>query len=89
MTMYAFDLLEVGCHYLIQEKENEGLSLVRVNLASDHCLYVSYFNDGEELTWKRKTDKIYDIVELLDDEALKAWESYYNQDAFNYEGDDE
>lgn len=88
--MYAFDLLEVGCYYLVQEKEDEGLTLVRINLASDQCLYVSYFGAEEELVWKRKTDKIHDIVELLDDEALKAWESYYfNKDALNYEEDED
>jgi hypothetical protein len=87
--MYAFDLLEVGCHYLIQEHEDEGLSLVRINLVSDHCVYVSYFGAEEEILWKRKTDKIHDIVELLDNEALKSWETYYNKDAFNYEEDED
>jgi hypothetical protein len=87
--MYAFDLLEVGCHYLIQETEEEGLSLVRINLASDHCVFVSYFGVEEEQVWKRKTDNIFDIVELLSDEALKNWESYFNQDALNYEEDEE
>lgn len=87
--MYAFDLLEVGCHYLIQENEDEGLSLVRINLVTDHCVYVSYFGMEEELIWKRKTDKIHDIVELLDDDALKSWETYFNKDALNYEEDED
>jgi hypothetical protein len=50
---------------------------------------VSYFGVEEEKIWKRKTDNIFDIVELLSDEALKNWETYFNQDALNYEEDEE
>lgn len=87
--MYAFELLESGCYYLIQEKENDPISLIKINMASDHCVYVSYFGMEEEMKWKKKSDLIFDIIELLSDEAVRAWESSYNNNAFNYEEDEE
>ncbi len=87
--MYSYALLESGCYYLIQEKENANLSLIRINMESDHCVFVSLFGDEEKLVWKRKTDPILDIIELLDDKAVEAWESTYNKDAFNYEEEED
>lgn len=87
--MYSYDLLEAGCHYLIQEKENSSISLIKVTVESDHCVFVSRFDDELVTEWKRKTDQIYDIIELLSDEAVRDWETSYNsQDAY-YEEDDE
>ena len=89
--MYSYELLEPGCYYLIQEKENSSVTMIKVALESDHCLYVSMYGETEVNTWKRKTDGIFDIVELLSDDALKQWESLYNnnEDAFNYEEGEE
>ena len=85
--MYSYELLEPGCYYLIQEKETAPVTMIKVALESDHCLYVSMYGETETTTWKRKTDAIFDIVELLSDDTLKQWESLYNnnEDAFNYE----
>ncbi len=85
--MYSYELLEPGCYYLIQEKENSQITMIKVSLESDHCLYVSAYGESEIIEWKRKSDSIYDIVELLSDDKVKQWESLYNnnEDAFNYE----
>lgn len=87
--MYSYALLEKGCYYLIEEKEASPISLIKVTLESDHCLFITRFGETETTEWKRKTDAIFEIVELLDDKAVKEWEtSYYsNEDAF-YEDDD-
>jgi hypothetical protein len=87
--MYAFELLESGCYYLIQEKENDPICLIKINMSTDHCLYVSYYGMEEEIKWKKKSDIIFDIIELLSDEAVRSWESSYNNNAFNYEEDEE
>ncbi|MES1225464.1 MAG: hypothetical protein ABUT20_58835 [Bacteroidota bacterium] len=89
--MYSYALLEKGCYYLIQEKEESPVSLIKVNMESDNCMYVSTYTDATVLEWKKKTDSIYDILELLDDDMVKKWESIYNgnQDTYNYEEDDE
>ena len=88
--MYSYDLLEAGCHYLIQEKADSSISLIKVTVESDHCVFVSRYDDDQVTEWKRKTDPIHDIVELLSDEAVRAWETSYNnsQDAYYEEDDD-
>lgn len=82
--MYSYELLEPGCYYLIQEKEDAPIIMIKVTVESDHCMYISMYGNEETVAWKRKTDPIYDIVELLSDNAIKQWESLYNnsEDAF-------
>lgn len=89
--MYSYALLEKGCYYLIQEKEEGPIGLIKVDLETDQCMYVSRYADETSTEWKRKTDTIYDILELLGDAQVKAWESIYNdnQDTYNYEEDEE
>jgi hypothetical protein len=82
--MYSYELLEPGCYYLIQEKVDGPITMIKVTVESDHCMYISMYGDTETVAWKRKTDPIHDIVELLSDHAIKQWESLYNnsEDAF-------
>jgi hypothetical protein len=86
--MYSYALLEPACYYLIQEKKDLPISLIRINVESDHCVFLSRFQDDEILEWKRKTDPIYDIIELLSDEAVASWETAYNA-SFNFEEEDD
>jgi hypothetical protein len=87
--MFTYELLEAGCYYLIQEKEEEQLKLIKLHFKSDYAVCTSTFTEGEEIVWKKKVDTIHDIVECLDDKAVAAWEKlYYSQDAY-YEEDDE
>jgi len=87
--MYSYALLEPGCYYLIQENADVPISLIRINVESDHCVFVSRFHDEEVLEWKRKTDPIHDIIELLSDEAVSSWEQAYNATFYFKEEDDE
>ena len=89
--MYSYALLEKNCYYLIQEKEQDPISLIKVNLETDHCLYVSRYGDSTTVEWKKKVDPIFDILELLGDDKVKDWESIYNdnQGSFNYEEDED
>jgi hypothetical protein len=86
--MYSYALLEPACYYLIQEKKDMPISLIRINVESDHCVFLSRFQEEEILEWKRKTDPIYDIIELLSDEAVESWETAYNA-TFNFEEEDD
>lgn len=86
--MYSYALLEPACYYLIQEKKDLPISLIRINVESDHCVFLSRFQEDEILEWKRKTDPIYDIIELLSDEAVASWETAYNA-TFNFEEEDD
>ncbi|MBS1667807.1 MAG: hypothetical protein JST58_10560 [Bacteroidetes bacterium] len=89
--MYSYALLEKNCHYLIQEKEGDPISLIKINFETDHCAYVSKFTESTINEWRKKTDPIFDILELLDDDKVKEWESVYNdgQDTYNYEEDED
>jgi hypothetical protein len=87
--MYSYALLEPGCYYLVQEKKDDPISLIRINVESDHCVFLSRFQDNEVLEWKRKTDPVHDIIELLSDEAVAAWEAAYKATFYIQEEDDE
>ena len=52
--MYSYALLEPGCYYLIQEKEETEVSLIQVNLETDHCLFVTKYGEEELMNWKKK-----------------------------------
>lgn len=88
--MYTYDLLETGCYYLVKEKEESPITLIKIAVVTDHCVFVQRFNEPMETVWKLKKDNLQDIIECLSDETVKSWEEYYrsNEDAF-YEGDDE
>ena len=90
--MYAYALLEPHCYYVVQEKENDkNLSLLQVKVISDSCMYVVKYGETMAAEWKRKTDTIHDIIELLDGNALKQWTDVYfnSEDAYNYEEDED
>jgi len=89
--MYAYGLLERGCYYLVQEKEDSPISLIKVMSESDYCMYVFTYDDQLTTGWKRKTDGIYDIIECLSDQAVEDWEKQYNSNegAYQEEEDEE
>jgi hypothetical protein len=88
--MYSYGLLETGCYYLIQEKENSPIALIRPTVESDHCLFVTRYDEPMVTEWKRKNDSIHDIIECLTDESVKSWEKNYNaEDEESLYGDED
>lgn len=88
--MYSYALLEPGCYYLAQETESSPVITLKINVESDHCLYITKYLETPVLEWKKKSDQLFDIIECLTDEKVQEWEMAYkdSQDAF-YEEDDE
>ena len=87
--MYTYDLLEKDCYYLVKEKEEDPITLLKVAVETDHCLFIQRFDDPTLTEWKLKKDKLFDIIECLTDASVKEWEEHYtNEDAY-YEEDDE
>ena len=88
--MYSYGLLEPGCYYLVQEKENAPIELINVAVESDHCMYVFRYNDETVTAWRRKNDPVHDIIECLSDDKVAAWEKQYNsnEDAYHEEDDE-
>ncbi|MBA2499129.1 MAG: hypothetical protein H0V30_05330 [Chitinophagaceae bacterium] len=87
--MFSYGLLEIGCYYLVQEKKDSPLTLIKVATESDHCMYILRYEDTLASEWKKKTDGIIDIVECLTDDAVRAWEKQYNSEDAYYEEDEE
>ena len=89
--MYSYALLENNCYYLIQETELSPVHLIKVNLETEQCMYVSRYADEQVNEWKKKGDPIFDILELVSDDKIKDWESIYNdnQGSYNYEEDED
>lgn len=89
--MYSYALLEKNCYYLIQETEQSPVSLIKVNLETEQCMFVSRYAEETLNEWKKKLDPIFDILELVSDDKIKDWESIYNdnQGSYNYEEDED
>ena len=88
--MYSYDLLEAGCCYLVKVKEDASVTMIKVAIISDHCVFIQQYSESMETEWKLKSDNLFDIIECLSDQAVKAWETHFrsNQGAF-YEEDEE
>jgi hypothetical protein len=89
--MYSYALLEKNCYYLIQETQDAPISLIKINLETEQCMFVSRYEDEQVNEWKKKGDPIFDILELVSDEKIKDWESIYNDNrsSYNYEEDED
>lgn len=87
--MYSYELLEPGCYYLIQEQAHSPVELIKITVATDHCVYSFKYKDELVTEWHRKTDVIYDIVECLSDEMVEVWEKHYNNNEESYYEEDE
>ncbi len=88
--MYTYDILEKGCYYLVKEKGDSQILLIKVVVETDHCIFIQRFEDPTLTEWKQKKDGLFDIVECLSDEAVKRWEEHYSiEDAYYEEEDDE
>jgi hypothetical protein len=87
--MYSYGLLEPGCYYLVQETVDSAIELIKVTVETDHCMYVFKYNDELITGWKKKDDKIYDIVECLSDHTVEVWEKHYNNNEETYYEEDD
>jgi hypothetical protein len=87
--MYSFSLLEPECYYLVQLKPNDAISLLQVKVVSDHCMYVVRYEDTVVMEWVKKTEPIFDIIELLSDDTARQWLAVYNSSADAYYEEDE
>ena len=74
--MYSYSLMEAGCYYLVQEKEDAGITLIKINFESDQCVFVSKYEEIEVQEWKKKSDSIHDIIELLSDDKVRSGRLY-------------
>jgi hypothetical protein len=87
--MYSYGLLEPGCYYLVQEKIDSPIELIKVTVETDHCMYIFKYMDELVTMWRRKSDQVHDIIECLSDEMVEVWEKHYNNNEESYSEEDE
>ncbi|MES2881945.1 MAG: hypothetical protein V4676_07350 [Bacteroidota bacterium] len=80
--MYSYGLLEPGCYYLVQEKENAALELIKVTVETEQCMYVFKYKDELVTEWKKKNDQLHDILECLSDDVVAVWKKHYNEESY-------
>jgi N6-adenosine-specific RNA methylase IME4 len=78
--MATYNDLSAGNYYVIQEIENTTLELVYVSMVTEKCVLVEYQDDDQTLTWYRKTDEIFEVVEQLTEEQAIIYENLFEND---------
>lgn len=65
------------------------VSLIKVNMHTDYCMFITRFGETEVTEWKKKQDPIHEILELLSDDKVKEFQTtYYSEDAFYEDGEE-
>lgn len=78
--MATFGDLQQGSYYVIQEIENSTLELVYVPLVTEKCVLIEFQDEDQTLSWNRKTDPLFEVVEELNDEQAVIYESLFADD---------
>ncbi len=78
--MATYGDLQQGSYYVVQEVENASLELVYIPLVTAKCVLVEFQDDDQTLSWYRKTDELFEIVEQLEDEHAVIYESLFAED---------
>jgi hypothetical protein len=52
-------------------------------------MFVHKYQDELKTGWKRKNDKLHDIIECLSDEMVEVWEKHYNNNEESYYEEDD
>lgn len=78
--MATYGDLQQGSYYVIQEVENASLELVYIPLVTEKCVLVEFQDEDQTLSWYRKSDDLFEIVEELADEHAVIYESLFAED---------
>jgi len=78
---------------VVQEQENASLELIYVPLMTEKCVLVEYQDEEQTLSWFRKSDSLFEVVEQLTEEQAVIYESLFEDDEEeeddNFWGDDD
>ena len=84
--MATYNDLKTDKYYLIKEVDADDVSLVYVLMETEKAVFLEFEDEMESMVWKKKTDKLDEIVEELTEEQADLYESIvYEED----EEDDE
>lgn len=79
---------------MVQEQENASLELIYVPLMTEKCVLVEYQDEEQTLSWYKKSDTLFEVVEQLTEEQAVIYESLFEDeeeedDFFFGDGDDD
>ena len=89
LTMPTYNDLNPATYYLIQENEHAGIEMVYVPMVTNKCVLVEYQDDEQTMSWYRKEDTIFEVLEELTDEQAVIYESLFEDDEDDEDWDDE
>jgi hypothetical protein len=78
--MANFGDLQIGSYFVVQEQENASLELIYVPLMTEKCVLVEYQDEEQTLSWFRKSDSLFEVVEQLTEEQAVIYESLFEDD---------
>jgi hypothetical protein len=90
--MATYNDLNKGNYYVIQELENTNLELVYIPLVTEKCVLVEFQDDDQTLSWHRKTEELFEVVEQLTEEQAVIYESLFaddEEDDFSWDDEDD
>lgn len=79
--MTNFAALALDGFYLIQETESESISLVEVVMETNNAVLLNWHEDEyEHLSWRKKIDPIFELVDELTDEQVTQYEDLFEEE---------
>lgn len=83
--MATYNDLKTDKYYLVKEVDADDVSLVYVLMETEKAVFLEFEDEMESMVWKKKTDKLDEIVEELTEEQADLYESI----VYEEEEDDE
>ena len=73
--MATYNDLKTDKYYLVKEVDADEVSLVYVLMETEKAVFLEFEDEMESMVWKKKTDKLDEIVEELTEEQADLYES--------------
>jgi hypothetical protein len=78
MANYSGLLLDHA--YLILEEEGDEIALVQILMETTKCVLVELHDNEDTTFWRKKSDPIFEIVELLTEEQVEAYDELFEDE---------
>ncbi len=73
--MATYNDLKTDKYYLVKEVDADEVALVYVLMETGKAVFLEFEDEMESMVWKKKTDKLEEIVEELTEEQADLYES--------------
>lgn len=76
--MATYNELTLESYYLIREKDIKEIALVQPVMETGKCVLLLYIDEVETTMWKKKEDKLDEIIEELTEEQVAEYENLFD-----------